>query len=208
MSGYRFGLVCGLGVLQGGQILFTVLMGYSYRSAFLAVVLAYVAYHLVRTDSDLVLAHSSRRPDFWAGKVCLVTGASSGVGAALSVALASSGAKVILAARDTERLETVRRRCVGPDGAAAEAGEARSSRRLPSAARSTSRSRSAQRAAGRCSAGTACTTARAESGPQATPHRRRRGPSIARAACESSCTRSWRSQSPGGTRSRRSPIRQ
>ena len=95
-------------------------MAYSYRSAFLAVVLAYVAYHLVRTDSDLVLAHSSRRPDFWAGKVCLVTGASSGVGEALSVALASSGAKVILAARDTERLETVRRRCVGPDGTAAE----------------------------------------------------------------------------------------
>ena len=94
--------------------------GRSYRTAFLAAVLAYIAYHLLRTDADLVLAHSSRRPDFWTGKVVLVTGASSGVGAALSVALASSGAKVILAARDHNRLHAVQKRCVGPDGTAAE----------------------------------------------------------------------------------------
>ena len=66
----------------------------SYGSATLAVVVAYVFYHLLRTDGDLVLAHTRRRREFWAGKVVLVTGASSGVGAALSVALASNGAKL------------------------------------------------------------------------------------------------------------------
>lgn len=43
-----------------------------------------------------------------AGKVALITGASSGIGRALSGALAQEGAGLALAARSTERLEAVR----------------------------------------------------------------------------------------------------
>jgi 3-oxoacyl-[acyl-carrier protein] reductase len=42
-------------------------------------------------------------------KTALVTGASRGIGKSISVALAESGARVILSARDTRRLETVRK---------------------------------------------------------------------------------------------------
>ena len=42
-------------------------------------------------------------------KTALVTGASRGIGKSISVALAESGVRVILSARDTRRLETVRK---------------------------------------------------------------------------------------------------
>ena len=41
------------------------------------------------------------------GKVCVITGASSGIGKSLSVNLASKGASVVLAARRNSRLESI-----------------------------------------------------------------------------------------------------
>ena len=41
-------------------------------------------------------------------KLVLVTGASSGIGEALALAFARSGARLILTARDAQRLEAVR----------------------------------------------------------------------------------------------------
>ena len=46
-----------------------------FRSALLAVAAAYVTYLLVRVDGDFMLAHARRKPEFWNGKVVLVTGA-------------------------------------------------------------------------------------------------------------------------------------
>lgn len=51
-------------------------------------------------------------------KVALVTGASSGIGEAIAIALASAGATVILTARDLDKLEAVRLKCLAAGGKA------------------------------------------------------------------------------------------
>jgi thioester reductase-like protein len=51
-----------------------------------------------------------------AGRVAVVTGASSGIGAAVAAGLAREGAHVALAARRTEALEGVKRKCAGYGG--------------------------------------------------------------------------------------------
>jgi NAD(P)-dependent dehydrogenase (short-subunit alcohol dehydrogenase family) len=53
------------------------------------------------------------------GKTALVTGASSGIGVAIARAFASAGAAVVLGARRTERLETLRREIEAEGGTAA-----------------------------------------------------------------------------------------
>lgn len=49
------------------------------------------------------------------GKVCWVTGASSGIGEALSIGLNQQGAKVIISARRKEELERVKQACPVPE---------------------------------------------------------------------------------------------
>ena len=56
----------------------------------------------------------------FAGRVAIVTGASSGIGAATAHALAAAGAQVVLAARRTDRLEQLARELSGAFGAKAE----------------------------------------------------------------------------------------
>ena len=51
--------------------------------------------------------------DTFEGKVALVTGASSGIGEALAVALSQAGAIVVLTARDEDRLEAAKKKCDG-----------------------------------------------------------------------------------------------
>lgn len=48
-------------------------------------------------------------PDALAGRIAIVTGASSGIGSAIARAMAGAGAAVVLAARRAERLDTLAR---------------------------------------------------------------------------------------------------
>ena len=52
-------------------------------------------------------AAAELEPDYWQGKKCLLTGASSGLGAALAVELSRRGASVLLTARRADRLAAV-----------------------------------------------------------------------------------------------------
>ena len=92
----------------------------------------------------------------YAGKVLVVTGASSGIGRALCVALARQGPRLVLAARDEARLEEVAEACRARGAEALvvptdvtrqeECARAGGARRSPASAASTSSSTTRGRA--------------------------------------------------------------
>jgi dehydrogenase/reductase SDR family member 7B len=54
------------------------------------------------------------KKDFFDNKICWITGASGGIGAALAISLNSIGARLILSARNNERLEIIKTACQHP----------------------------------------------------------------------------------------------
>ena len=83
-----------------------------------AALVTYVLLVLAISDTDLVLAHLRPVPDRWRGKAVLVTGASSGIGEALALALSAEGAYLVLAARDLGKLKAVQQRLASPEQSA------------------------------------------------------------------------------------------
>ncbi len=70
-------------------------------------------------------------PERWDGQVVMITGASSGIGAALAEVWADRGARVVLAARRADRLAEVARACAGdPMTVTCDVTEARDRTRL------------------------------------------------------------------------------
>lgn len=67
------------------------------------------------------------------GKTIWLTGASSGIGEALAVALAAAGARLILSARSAEKLAAVRQRCHAPERHAVVALDLSTVEQLPAA---------------------------------------------------------------------------
>ena len=55
------------------------------------------------------------KTNFFKNKVCWITGASSGIGAALAHALDSMGASLILSARDQYKLDMIKMHCASPE---------------------------------------------------------------------------------------------
>ncbi|KAK9827336.1 hypothetical protein WJX81_006706 [Elliptochloris bilobata] len=68
--------------------------------------------HFIRADADLGLLATHRLPrDAFKEKTVWVTGASQGLGEELALVFAAHGARLILTARNTERLQAVQARC-------------------------------------------------------------------------------------------------
>lgn len=105
-------------VVVGGA---TSLLGLCHLSTGISIllILALIRFVIVPLDCDVVLKFYElfgKKPESLKGQVIWVTGASSGIGAALAVRLAQAGARLALSARSVEKLNSVKQQCVGTGG--------------------------------------------------------------------------------------------
>lgn len=83
----------------------------------LVVYLVLKAVQFYRADADLTALASKMKPEYFKGRVVWVTGASSGIGEEMCYQLSRMGAKLILSARNEEKLEEVKNRLLNPKDA-------------------------------------------------------------------------------------------
>ncbi|XP_071832692.1 dehydrogenase/reductase SDR family member 7-like isoform X2 [Apostichopus japonicus] len=98
----------------GLAVLCTYSWWYYFTVTFFLGIMLYICF-IFASDGDVLLMMYEKfgqKPDVFKDKVVWITGASSGIGECLAVALAQTGAKLILSSRREKELERVKERCL------------------------------------------------------------------------------------------------